>query len=130
MFKIFDFSMCNNISFTLFRSSHRDGFSKNICSFFPEATFLQFSRRVDLFVEQTCFFKKGLFFLFVEQTLLSQRTDTNFLRNPHLVLEHIYDSDEFSRSLYFLIEQIFIFQEALSSPRTHYFPGDPYASNR
>ena len=32
----------------------------NICSFFPRATFLQFSRRVYLFVEQTCFFQEGL----------------------------------------------------------------------
>ena len=29
---------------------------QNICSFFPGATFLQFSRSVYLFVEQTCFF--------------------------------------------------------------------------
>ena len=52
--------------------------------------------------------------MFVEQTLISHQTDTNFPRNPYLVLEHY----KFSRSLYFLIEQILIFQEALSSPRT------------
>ena len=116
---------------------------ENICSFFPGATFLKFSRRVHLFLEQTWIFQEGLlcssnrheffrrayrkdmFFqgeppwknvgLFVEQTLLSHRTDTNFPRNPYLVLEHIRIFQE----PLFLIEQILIFQEALSSPRTH-----------
>ena len=112
------------------RSSHRTVF-QNICFFFPGATFLQFSRRVYLFVEQTCFssrismffeqtrnFQEGLSnrrvfsrraYLFVEQTLLSHRTDTNFPRNPYLVLEHIR-----------------IFQEPLFSHRTDiYFLGSP-----
>ena len=84
----------------------------------------EFSRRVYMFFEQTRIFQEGLskrhvfsrrFYLFVEQTLLSHRTDTNFPRNPYLVLSNTY---EISRSLYFLIEQILIFQEALSSPRT------------
>ena len=33
---------------------------QNICSFLPGATILQFSRRLYLSVEQTCFFQKGL----------------------------------------------------------------------
>ena len=85
----------------------------------------EFSRRVYMFFEQTRIFQEGYskrhvfsrrFYLFVEQTLLSHRTDTNFPRNPYLVLEHIRI---FQEPLYFVIEQILIFQEALSNPRTH-----------
>ena len=71
-----------------------------------------------MFFEQTRIFQESLskrhvfsrrFYLFVEQTLLSHRTDTNFPRNPYLVLEHIH-----------------IFQEPLFSHRTDtYFPGSP-----
>ena len=103
---------------------------------FPEGSICssnrhEFSRRVYLFFEQTRIFQEGYskwhvfsrrFYLFVEQTLLSHRTDTNFPRNPYLVL----DTYSFSRSLYFIIEQILIFQEALSSLRTHtYFQETP-----
>ena len=65
-----------------------------------------------MFFEQTQIFQEGYSkrhvfsrgSISVRRTdLLSHRTDTNFPRNPYLVLEHIY---EFSRSLYFLIEQI------------------------
>ena len=112
-----------------YRSSHRDSFSKYQCSFFPGATFLQFSRRVYLFAEQTFFsrrlymffeqtqiFQEGLskrrvfsrrVYLFIKRTLLSHRADTNFARNPYLVLEHVH-----------------IFQEPLFSHRTDInFPG-------
>ena len=59
------------------------------------------------FIEKTCFSRR--FYLFVEQTLLSHRTDTNFPRNSYLVLE-----------------QIQIFQEPLFSHRTDtHFPGSP-----
>ena len=61
-----------------------------------------------MFFEQTQILQEGLskrhafsrrFYLFVEQTvLLSHRTDTNFPRNPYLVLSNTY---EISRSLYF-----------------------------
>ena len=78
----------------------------------------EFSRRVYMFFEQTRIFQEGLskrhvflrrFHLFVEQTLLTHRTDTNFPRNPYLVLEHIQ-----------------IFQEPLFSHRTDtHFPGSP-----
>ena len=79
----------------------------------------EFSRRVyNMFFEQTGIFQEGLlkkhvflrrFYLFVEQTLLSHRTDINFPRNPYLVLEHIR-----------------IFQEPLFFYRTDtYFPGSP-----
>ena len=86
-------------------------------------------------IEQTCFFQESLYVL---------QTDTNFpgeliertcflsicsSNNPHYLIEQIlifsktfiYTSNtyEFSRSLYFPTEQIFIFQEVLSSPRTH-----------
>ena len=47
-------------------------------------------------------FSRKVYLLFVEQTLLSHQTDTNFPRNTYLVLKHIFN-----------------FQEALSSPRTH-----------
>ena len=57
---------------------------KNICAFFLGATFFQFS-------------------------CLSHQTDTNFPRNPDLILEHIQ-----------------IFQEPLFSHRTDiHFPGSP-----
>ena len=70
----------------------------------------EFSRRA---YRKDMFFSRR-FYLFVKQNLVSHLTDINFPRNPYLVLELTY---EFSRSLYFLIEQILIFQEALSSPR-------------
>ena len=41
---------------------------QNICYFFPGATFLQFSRRVYLFVEQTCFFPGGSIYSSNRQT--------------------------------------------------------------
>ena len=90
---------------------------------FPEGSICssnrhEFSRRVYMFFEQTRIFQEGLskrhvfsrrFYLFVEQTLLSHQTDTNFHRNPYLVLEHIR-----------------IFQEPLFSHRTDtHFPGSP-----
>ena len=81
----------------------------------------EFSRRVYMFFEQTQIFQEVYskrhvfsrrFYLFVEQTLLSHRTDTNFPRNPYLVLEHIQ-----------------IFQKPLFSHRTDthfpHFPGSP-----
>ena len=71
-----------------------------------------------MFFEQTQIFQEGLskrhvfsrrFYLFIEQTFLSNRTDTNFPRNPYLVLEHIR-----------------IFQEPLFCHRTDtHFPGSP-----
>ena len=80
----------------------------------------EFSRRVYMFFEQTRIFQESLskrhvfsrrFYLFVEQTLLSHRTDTNFPRNPYLVLEHLR-----------------FFQEPLFSHRTDtHFPGSPIA---
>ena len=79
----------------------------------------EFSRRVYIFFEQIQIFQEGYskrhvfsrrFYLFVEQTLLSHRTDTNFPRNPYLVLEHIQ-----------------IFQEPVFSHRTLYsFSRKPY----
>ena len=85
----------------------------------------EFSRRVYMFFEQTRIFQEGLskrhvflrrFYLFVKQTLLSHRTDTNFSRNPYLVLEHIqifpgasiFSSNRysFSRKLYLVLEHI------------------------
>ena len=85
----------------------------------------EFSRRVYImFFEQTRIFQEGLskrpvflrrFYLFVEQTLLSHRTDTNFPRNPYLVLTHtnfpgasIFSSNRysFSRKPYLVLEHI------------------------
>ena len=86
----------------------------------------EFSRRVYMFFEQTQIFQEGLskrhvfsrrFYLFIEQTFLSNRTDTNFPRNPYLVLEHIQIFQEplyilssnrysFSRKPYLVLEHI------------------------
>ena len=98
-------------------SSNRNEFSRRvhlICS----SNRHEFSRRVYMYFEQTRIFQEGLstrhvfsrrFYLFVEQTLLSHRTDTNFPRNPYLVLEHIR-----------------ILQEPVFSHRTDtHFPGSP-----
>ena len=117
---------------------------------------------VHLFVEQTRIFQEVLskrhvfsrrFYLFVEQTLLSHRTDTNFPRNPYLVLEHILIFQEplfshrtdthFSGIALSSPRTPTIFQETLSSPRTHtilqetpmprthrHFPGEYPLSNR
>ena len=72
-----------------------------------------------MFFEQTRIFQEGYskrhifsrrFYLFVKQTLLSHRTDTNFPRNPYLVLEHI----QFSRRP-LCLEHIGIFQEGTPS---------------
>ena len=68
----------------------------------------EFSRRA---------YRRDMFFqgyhLFVEQTLLSHRTDTNFPKNPYLIPKHIQ-----------------IFQET-PMPRTHrHFPGRYPLSNR
>ena len=115
-----------------------------------------------MFFEQTRIFQEGLskrhvfsrrFYLFVEQTLLSHRTDINisqkplfspqthtnfpgasifssnrysFSRKPYLVLEHL----RFSRRPYLVLEHIGIFQEP-PMPRTHrHFPGRYPLSNR
>ena len=64
--------------------------------------------------EKTCFFKR--FYLFVEQTLLSHRTDTNFPRNPyfsprthtHFPGASIFSSNRysFSRKPYLVLEHL------------------------
>ena len=118
------------------RSSHRDSFRKyllffsrsNIFIIFQEGLFVpwadmnfpggticssnrhEFSRSI-LYSKRHVFSRR--FYLFVEQTLLSHRTDTNFPRNAYLVLEHIK-----------------IFQEPLFSHRTDtHFPGSPIKSS-
>ena len=72
-------------------------------------TYIFFSRRVCMFFEQTRIFQKGLskrpYYSINEQILIFSEKSSN--------------TYEFSRSLYFLIEHIFIFQEALCCPRTH-----------
>ena len=70
-----------------------------------------FSNRHEFFkrVYRTNMFFQGGSHLFVEQTFLSHRTNTNFPRNPYLVLEDIR-----------------IFQEPLFSHQTDiHFPGSP-----
>ena len=111
------------------RSSHQDSFRKylfffsrsNLFMIFQECLFVprtdmnfqggsicswnrhEFSRRA---YRKDMFFSRR-FYLFVEQTLVSHRTDINFPRNPYLVLEHRR-----------------IFQEPLFSHRTDtHFPG-------
>ena len=122
---------------SIFRSSHRDSFSKKSVLFFQEHPFYnfsggssfssnrhEFSRRVYMFFEQTQIFQEGLskrhvfskrFYLFVEQTLLSHRTDTNFPRISNLVLKHI---QIFQEPLFFHRTDT-NFPGSPSSPRTH-----------
>ena len=70
----------------------------------------EFSRRA--YRKDESFFKEVLS---VRRTdLLSHRTDTNFPRNPYLVLEHIRIFQE----PLFCHRTVLIFQEALSSPPT------------
>ena len=80
--------------------------------FFPEATFLQFSRRVYLFIEQTCFFQR--IYLFVEQTRIFQGLSNRYVfsRRVYLLVEQTLLSHR-------TIEQILIFPETLISFRTH-----------
>ena len=114
------------------RSSHRDGFSKhlfffsrsNLCYNFPEEFICSSDGHVffpegsiySMFFEQTKIFQEDLPKRHVFQGgslfLLFYRTDTNSSRNPYLVLEYIRI---FQERLYFLVEQIFIVMEALSS---------------
>ena len=86
-------------------------FVKQTC-FFPGGSIIMFFEQTQIFQESLS--NKHVFlrrvYLFVKQILLSHRTDTNFPRNPYLVLEHIR-----------------IFQELLFSHRTViHFPGDPF----
>ena len=100
------------------RSSHRDGFSKYLF-FFPGATFLQFSRRVYLFVGQTCFFQEGL---------SVRRTDMFFpggsicSLNGHKFSRRVYQTDMFfeegsirSSNRYILTPEAFIFSSNIYS---------------
>ena len=85
-----------------------------------------------MFFEQTQIFQKGLlkrhvfsrrFYLFVEQTLLSHRTDTNFPRNPYLVLEHIRIFQEpsiFSSNRYSFSRKPFLVLEHIRFSRRPY----------
>ena len=84
---------------------------QSICSFFPGATFSQFSR----FVKQTCFFPGGSIcssnrpYYLIEKILIFPETLIIFSPRTHT---------NFPRASYFLIEQISIFQELLFSHRT------------
>ena len=121
---------------------------ENICSFFPGATFLWFSKRVHLFLEQTWIF---------QEVPSVRRTDMNFPRgsicssNRHKFSRRAYRKDifwrrfylfvkqtllshrtviNFPKNRYLVLEHIQIFQEPLFSHRTDtHFPGAPYASN-
>ena len=79
-------------------SSNRHVFSRRVYNVLRTDT--NFPGR---FVEKTCFFSRRVY-LFVEQTLLSR-----------YLIEHIRI---FQNNLYFLIEQISIFQEPLFSHQT------------
>ena len=85
--------------------------------FFQEQPFYNFPEGVYLFVEETCSFQAGLYVHrantnfsegFIEQTLLSHQTDTNFPRNPYLVLKHT----RIFRS--YLIELFYFFKTGLN----------------
>ena len=123
-------------------SSNRHEFSRRVlCS----SNRHEFSRRA---YRKEMFFSRR-FYLFIEQTLLSHQTDTNFPRNPYLVLEHIRI---FQEPLFFHRTDIrfpgsprthTIFQKTLSNLQTHtifqetpmprtdtHFPGRYAPSNR
>ena len=109
-----------------FRSSHRDSFRKCLQPFynFPGGSICssnrhEFSRRVHLFVEKTCFFQEGLSvrradliissnrYYFSQKPLFNPRTHTNFpgasiFSSNYLVLKHI----RFSRRPYLVLEHI------------------------
>ena len=117
-----------------FRSSHRDSFRKYLFFFSRSNLFIVFQEGLS---KRHVFSRR--FYLFVEQTFLSHRTDTNFPQNPYLVLEHIRIFQE----PLFCHRTHTIFQETLSSPRTHtifqetpmprthrHFPGKYPLSNR
>ena len=108
----------------------------------------EFSRRVYMFFEQTQIFQEGLskrhvfsrmFYLFIEQTFLSNRTDTNFPRNPYLVLEHIRifqgasflssNRYSFSRKPYLVLEHIRFSRRPYLVLEHIQFSRSPYASN-
>ena len=114
---------------------------------FPEGFICSLNRHV--FFEQTQIFQESLsnrhlfsrrVYLFVKQTLLSHRTDTNFTRNPYLVLKHftnfpiaffIFSSNRYSffKKLYLFLEHI-IFQETLMPQTDRHFPGRYPSLNR
>ena len=104
-------------------SSNRHEFSRRVYMFFHG--YISMVLRTDTnfpggLFEKTCFFQKSLSYLFVEQNLLSHPAYTIFTET----LIKSSNTYEFSRSLWFsnsVIEQILIFQEALSSPRTQCF---------
>ena len=84
----------------------------------------KFSRRA---VRKDVFFQ-GRVYLFVEQTFLFHRTDTNFIKNPYFIPQthtnfpgaSIFSSNRYSRKPYLASPRILtIFQKTLSSPRTH-----------
>ena len=71
----------------------------------------EFSRRAyrkDMFFQGSSICSSNRPYYLIEQVLIFPE---NLIKSSNTY--------EFSRSLYFFIEQIFIFQEALSSPRTH-----------
>ena len=61
---------------------------QNICFFFPGPIFLQFSRRVNLFVEQTCFFPVGSIY------------SSNRHVFPSYGLYYVLQTDKLSRRVY------------------------------
>ena len=84
-----------------------------------------------MFFEQTRIFQEVYskrhvfsrrFYLFVEQTLLSHRTDTNFLRKSYLVLEHI---QIFQEPLFSHRTDTHFPGSLIQSSNTYDFPGDP-----
>ena len=140
--------MINSLSwctalYHIHRSSHRDSFPKYLF-----------------------FFSRSNLFTILQEVLSVLRTDTNFSGGfietdmffqggsicssirPYYFIEQILETliqlpRTHTRSLYFLIEQIFIFQEALSTHQTHiifqetpiprtdrHFPGRYHPSNR
>ena len=126
------------------RSSHRDNFRKylfffsrsNIFIIFQEGPFVprtnmnfpggsicssnrhEFSRMV--YSKRHVFSRR--FYLFVAQTLLSHRTDTNFLRKSYLVLEHI---QIFQEPLFSHRTDTHFPGSLIQSSNTYDFPGDP-----
>ena len=124
-----NYKMCHHGTETVFR---------NICSFFPGATFFTIFQKglsadcrqtggsPGVFVEQTCFFPGE----FIEQTFsyyLIKHNNTNFLRNFYYFSPQTHPKfPGASIFVYFPFKQISIFQELLFSHQTDiHFPGSP-----
>ena len=93
-----------------YRSSHRDGFRKYVL-FFQKQPFYNFPGGCNCSSNRHVFFTR-VYIMFFGQTRIFQEGFSN---------RHVFQGGSIGSSnrSYYLIEQILIFQETLSSPQTH-----------